>query len=302
MAVVDVVELPLGRRSVRAAVDAARLRQWTKNALIFAGIVFAARIGDWQRWSEAVAAFLAYCAASSAAYLVNDVRDTELDRLHPVKRHRPIASGDLSERAALGVAIVLAAFAVAVASLLGTRSLALVLAFLSLQAAYSLGLKHVLLLDVAAIAGLFVIRAAAGAVAVRVHISVWLLVCTALLALFLALAKRRAELVLVAEKATPGRPVLHGYSRYSQGLLDRLVVVLAAATVVVYALYTAVSGNSRLLVLTVPLVAFGIGRYVLLVRSHGAGEEPEEILLQDLPLLGAIGLWVVACAAILLAA
>jgi 4-hydroxybenzoate polyprenyltransferase len=275
-----------------------RPRQWTKNLLVFAGIVFAAEIGVWEKWVEAVVVFVVYCAASSAAYLLNDLRDVELDRRHPVKRQRPIARGELSERGAVGLALVLVAVAVVLASLLGVWSLVLLLGFFCLQAAYSLELKHLVLLDVAAIAGLFVIRAAAGAVAVHVHISVWLLVCTALLALFLALAKRRAEIALVAADATPGRPVLSGYSRE---LVDRLVGVLAVAAVLVYAAYTLLGGNSRWMVLTIPFVAFGIGRYVWLVRGRGAGEEPEEVLLRDLPLLASIVAWAAACGAILLA-
>ena len=297
MAVVAALELPLVRGKARAALAALRPRQWTKNALIFAGIVFAAKTGDAGKWLEALAAFATYCSASSAAYLLNDLGDVELDRLHPSKRLRPIARGELSERAAASIALVLVAAAVVLASLLGIWSLVLLLGFLGLQAAYSLGLKHVVLLDVAAIAGLFVLRAAAGAVAVHVHISPWLLVCTALLALFLALAKRRAELALVAAEATPGRPVLAGYSRV---LLDRLVAALAVATVLVYAAYTLTAGNSRWMAITIPFVVFGIGRYVLLVRGRGAGEEPEEILLRDGPLLVTIAAWAAACAAILL--
>jgi 4-hydroxybenzoate polyprenyltransferase len=297
VAVVEALELPLVRGKARAALAALRPRQWTKNALVFAGIVFAARTGDAGKWLEALAAFATYCAASSAAYLLNDLGDVELDRLHPSKRLRPIARGELSERAAASMALALVAAAVVLASLLGIWSLVLLLGFLGLQAAYSLGLKHVVLLDVAAIAGLFVLRAAAGAVAVHVHISLWLLVCTALLALFLALAKRRAELALVAAEATPGRPVLAGYSRV---LLDRLVIALAVTTVLVYAAYTLTAGNSRWMAVTIPFVVFGIGRYVLLVRGRGAGEEPEEILLRDVPLLATIAVWAAACAAILL--
>ena len=297
MAVTEALELPLARGKVRAALAALRPRQWTKNALVFAGIVFAARTGDAGKWLEALAAFATYCSASSAAYLLNDLRDAELDRLHPSKRLRPIARGELSERAAASIALALVAAAVVLASLLGIWSLALLLGFLGLQTAYSLGLKHVVLVDVAAIAGLFVLRAAAGAIAVHVHISSWLLVCTALLALFLALAKRRAELVLVAAEATPGRPVLDGYSRV---LLDRLVAALAVATVLAYTAYTLTAGNSRWMAVTIPFVVFGIGRYVLLVRRRGAGEEPEEVLLRDLPLLAAIVAWAATCATILL--
>ena len=298
MAVLEALELPLARGRAHACFVALRPRQWTKNALVFAGIVFAARIGVWEKWVQALVAFAAYCAASGAAYLLNDLRDAELDRRHPVKRLRPIARGELPERAAVSLAIGLVATAVVLATLLGVWSLVLLLAFFGLQAGYSLGLKHVVLVDVAAIAGLFVIRAAAGAVAVHVHISIWLLVCTALLALFLALAKRRAELSLLAERRTRGRPVLDGYSL---ALLDRLVLGLAIATVLVYAVYTLTAGNTHWMAVTIPFVAFGIGRYVWLVRGRGAGEEPEEVLLRDVPLLTAIVVWVVACGAILLA-
>jgi len=277
MAVARALELPLARGKVRASFAAMRPRQWTKNLLVFAAIVFAAEVDDWHKWVEAIVCFVAYCAASSAAYLANDVRDAELDRLHPVKRLRPIAREELSERGALSLAAALVAAAVVLAALLGVWSLVLLLAFLVLQGAYSLGLKHVVLLDVATIAALFVIRAAAGAVAVRVHISPWLLVCTALLALF---------------------PVLGGYSRE---LVDRLVGVLAVATVLAYTAYTLTGGNSRWMVVTIPFVAFGIGRYVWLVRGRGAGEEPEEVLLRDLPLLTTIVAWAVTSGAILLA-
>jgi 4-hydroxybenzoate polyprenyltransferase len=297
MAVAHALELPVRRGKLRASFAAMRPRQWTKNLLVFAGIVFAAEVGDWHRWVEACVCFAAYCAASSAAYLANDVRDAELDRQHPVKCLRPIARGELSERGALSLAFALVAGTIVLSALLGLWSLVLVLAFLGLQAAYSLGLKHVVLLDVGTIAALFVIRAAAGAVAVAVHISPWLLVCTALLALFLALSKRRAEIALVDASATPGRPVLDGYSRE---LVDRLVSVIAVATVLVYAAYT-LAGNSRWMAVTIPFVAFGIGRYVWLVRGRGAGEEPEEVLLRDLPLLASIVAWTVVCGAILLA-
>jgi 4-hydroxybenzoate polyprenyltransferase len=292
-----VVELPLARRKSLAALAALRPRQWTKNTLLFAGIVFAAQLGDWTRWGEALTAFVAYCAASSAAYLVNDVRDAELDRAHPTKRLRPVARGELSERAALWLAAALAAVAVALTALLGPSSLVLLVVFLSLQTAYSLGLKHVVLLDVCAIAGLFVIRAAAGAVAVRVTISPWLLACTALLALFLALAKRRAELQLVDRAATPARPVL---GAYSWSRIDRLLGLVAVTTVAVYAAYTVAGGNSRLMAATIPFVCFGIGRYGILVR-RGAGEEPEEVLLKDPHLLATIVVWAAMSAAILLA-
>ena len=200
--VASVTELPRRRSPLRAAFVALRPRQWLKNLLLFAGIIFAAELGDRTRWLEAVAAFVAYCAASSAAYLVNDLRDIEADRQHPIKRRRPIARGELRPRAAVVLAVALGLGSLATVAVLGPLSVACLLAFAALQAAYTLRLKHVVLVDVLVIAALFVIRASAGAIAVDVRISPWLFVCTALLALFLALGKRRAELVLVAARCS----------------------------------------------------------------------------------------------------
>ncbi len=281
------------RRGAVVALGALRPLQWTKNLLLFAGLVFAAKLDDPVRWVEAIGAFAAYCAASSAGYLVNDLRDREADRAHPVKRQRAIARGDLSAGAAVRIAAVLALGAVAIAAALGARSLAVLAGFVALQAAYTLGLKHLAFVDAASIAALFVIRAAAGAVAVHVRISPWLLVCTALLALFLALAKRRGELVLVESDSTPGRRVMR---TYSLAALDRVLSALAVATIGVYAAYTASTHGSTALPATIPFVAFGMLRYVYLVRRRGLGEEPDQVLVTDWPILAAVGLWVVTCA------
>jgi 4-hydroxybenzoate polyprenyltransferase len=292
----EILELPQRRSPVRAAVVALRPRQWLKNLLVFAGLVFAAKLGDAGRWLEALAAFGAYCAISSAAYLINDLRDREDDRLHPVKRTRPIARGELSARRALVLAVCLAALALALAGVLGLVSVAFLLAFAGLQAAYSFSLKHVVLLDVLVIGSLFVIRAAAGAAAVEVRISPWLLLCTALLALFLALAKRRGELVLVGAQHTPGRPVLEGYSLE---LVDQLVAIVAASTVIAYSLYTLTARDSKALLATVPFVIFGLFRYLLLVHRDDIGEEPEQVLLTDVPIILAVAGWIATAAAIL---
>jgi 4-hydroxybenzoate polyprenyltransferase len=292
----EILELPQRRSPVRAAIVALRPRQWLKNLLVFAGLVFAAKLGDAGRWLEAVAAFGAYCAVSSAAYLVNDLRDREEDRLHPVKRARPIARGELSTRAAVVIAGGLAGVALALAGMLGLVSVAFLLAFAGLQAAYSFSLKHVVLLDVLVIGSLFVIRAAAGAAAVDVRISPWLLLCTALLALFLALAKRRGELVLVGAQHTPGRPVLEGYSLE---LVDQLVAIVAASTVIAYSLYTLTARDSKALLATVPFVIFGLFRYLLLVHRDDIGEEPEQVLLTDVPIMLAVAGWIATAAAIL---
>jgi len=267
-----------------------------KNLLLFGGIIFAAEIGDPVKWGEAFAAFAAYCAASSAAYLVNDLRDVEADQAHPVKCGRPIARGELRPRIAVALVFVLLAVAFVLAAWLGFPSVLCLLGFVALQSAYSLGLKNVVLVDVLAIAALFVIRAAAGAIAVDVRISPWLLACTGLLALFLALGKRRAELLLVEEERTPGRHVLAGYS---PAVLDGLLVVVSFATAAVYILYCLTARDSYGLVLTVPFVVFGLGRYLHLVREGDRGEEPENVLLGDPPILTTVVLWAVVCAVIL---
>src|SRR2546421_10912091 len=186
----DVLMLPRPRSRAKAALVALRPRQWTKNLLLFAGIIFAAKLGDAWRWLDAFAVFAAYCAASGAAYLVNDVCDAVNDRAHPVKRVRPIARGELSARSAYVLAGALLVLAVALVAPLGLDSLAFLGAFLGLQATYTLGLKHVVLIDVMTIAGLFVLRASAGAAGVHGRISPWLLLCTALLPRCLALPTR----------------------------------------------------------------------------------------------------------------
>jgi 4-hydroxybenzoate polyprenyltransferase len=291
----EVVALPRPRGRVRAAVVSLRPRQWTKNLLLFAGIIFAAQLGDLSRWFEALAAFAAYCAASSAAYLVNDVRDADEDRRHPIKRLRPVASGELSHRDALVLAGALAAVAVALVAPLGWTALAFLAGFVGLQLAYSLGVKHVVLVDVMAIGALFVIRAAAGADAVEVRISPWLLLCTALLALFLGLAKRRGELVLVGAAEAPGRPVLDSYSL---ALVDQLVAVVAASAIIAYSLYT-FTAHSQAMMITIPFVVFGVFRYLLLMHRQGAGEEPDAVLVTDVPILVTVAIWAATCAAIL---
>ena len=284
------------RSPAAAALAAARPRQWTKNLLLFAGLVFAAKLGDATRWAEALAIFIVYCAASSAAYLVNDVRDAAADRRHPSKRLRPVASGELAPRRALAFAGALAVAAIAVAVAIGPLTVAFLFGFLTLQAAYTLGLKHVALIDVLTIAGLFVIRAAAGAEAVDVRISPWLLTCTALLALFIALGKRRGELVLVDAEETPGRRVLSGYSL---ARVDQLVTVVTAATVTAYSLYTFSARDSRWLMITIPFVVFGLIRYLLLLHRSDSGEEPEHILLTDVPILVTVAAWAATSALLL---
>lgn len=296
-----VVPLPPPRGRVSAALVALRPRQWIKNLLLFAGIVFAAELGDPGRWVAAFVAFVAWCAASSAAYLVNDVRDSPEDRRHPVKRFRPVARREVTVRAALGLAAVLVVVGLSLTAALGAASLLCLLGFLGLQAAYTGYLKQVVLVDVVVIAMLFVLRSAAGAIAVDVPISPWLLACTGLLALFLALGKRRSELVLAEQRrARPdGGTTRRSLRGYDLGLVDQLLTVVAGATIVTYALYTFSARDSRALMVTIPLVVLGVFRYLMLLRVTTRGEEPENVLLRDRPILALVAVWATACAAIL---
>ena len=284
------------RQSLHVVLPALRPRQWTKNLLLFAGLLFAAKLGDDVRWLEAGAAFAAFCAASGASYLANDVRDAARDRLHPTKRRRPVAAGTLSPARALNVAALLTVAALALGATLGARFELLLSAFLILQAVYTLKLKKLPVVDVAAIGGCFVLRAAAGAAAVRVHISPWLLLCTALLALVLGFAKRRAELVHATVADPPPRAVLR---RYSRKLLDPLITSVAIATMVAYIAYTLAAPEQRELAPTVAFVAFGLARYLWLVHHDDLGEEPERILLADGGVRGAVLLWAVTAGLIL---
>ena len=274
-----------------------RPKQWTKNLVVLAALIFAAgdraqHIGTLQVWI-ALAAMAAFCMVSSAVYLLNDIKDVELDRAHPSKRLRPIAAGELSVGLARSMALALLAAGLAAAWRIGSGFLCVILAYVALQVCYMYGLKKVALVDLFIIATGFVLRALAGAVAIHVLISPWLLLCTLLLALFLALCKRRHELVVINDSAGETRPSL---KNYDQHLLDQLISVMAAATVVCYALYTlspetvAKFGTSQL-GFTIPFVIFGIFRYLDLVYRHEQGGRPEQILLTDVPLLVDLALY-----------
>ena len=281
----------------RAVLRATRPLQWTKNSVVFAALVFAGRLTDPPSVFLAVLAFIAFCLVSGAVYLVNDVRDIEADRLHPTKRHRPIPSGHLSVNLALSIAAMLVIASLALSWWIRPSFAAMTAAYLVLMLAYSFGLKHVVILDVVLIAVGFVIRAAAGAVAIDVVISPWLLACTLLLALFLGFGKRRHELAHV--EAAAHRPNLESYTL---PLLDQLLVVTATATVVSYLLYTIETRakfDTNALILTVPFVAFALFRYLFLLHRRGEGGRPESLLFSDKPLLLAIIAWGLTCVAVL---
>jgi len=273
-----------------------RPEQWTKNLIVFAGLIFGLELFNPHSVGRAVAAFVVFCALSGVVYVVNDIVDREADRRHPLKARRPIASGALSPALAGGVALVLAAGALIVAFWLGARFGGVALAFLLLQSFYSGPLKHIVILDVLTIAIGFVLRAAAGAVVIDAPISHWLLVVTILLALFLALSKRRHELVLLADGATGHRPILGEYSPY---LLDQMISVVTASTLVAYIFYcispeTLQKFGTDMLGLTIPFPLYGIMRYLYLVHRREGGGSPSQMLLNDRPLLVCVALWVLA--------
>jgi 4-hydroxybenzoate polyprenyltransferase len=289
----------LRRQGAYAVVAALRPHQWTKNLLLFAGILFAAQLQDPVRWSQALVAFAAYSMLSSAGYLVNDVRDAEQDRLHLTKRLRPIARGDLTPRNALVLAALLVCGGLGLAAALGLESILFAGVFCAGQLVYTLLLKRLYLVDALAIAGLFTIRAAAGAAAVNVHISNWLLLCTAALALFLTFAKRRGEVLSTATQPAVGRAVLQ---HYSLRRLGALVWSCAAAALLLYGAYTLTGAESNEMAVTIPFVVFGLARYLYLMQRHDLGEEPDRVLLTDVPILLAVALWAVVAAIVLTAA
>jgi 4-hydroxybenzoate polyprenyltransferase len=278
-----------------------RPEQWTKNLFVFAGVLFGGHLLDVQAMIRALAAFAVFCALSGVVYIFNDLADRAGDQRHPLKRLRPIASGRLSPSTALLAAIVLGVGSLAAAVLLSPMFAMVASAFVVLLVLYSLVLKHLVIIDALTIAAGFVLRAAAGAVAVFVPISHWLLVCTTLLALFLVLSKRRHELTLLADAATTHRPILEEYSPY---LLDQMIAVVTASTLVAYSVYatsaeTAERLNTTRLGLTIPFVLYGIFRYLYLVHQKRAGGSPADLLLTDRPLLACVGLWALCVALIL---
>jgi 4-hydroxybenzoate polyprenyltransferase len=285
--------------SFRAVFRSLRPHQWTKNLLLFAALAFSKHLFDPDLFAAAAAAFAVFCGLSGTVYLVNDIVDLERDRLHPVKRHRPLPRGDLSVGAARMVALVLGAASLAAAVALRPLFAALAVAYVALNLLYSFLLKDVVLLDVLTLSLSFVIRAVAGAVVIRVHFSEWLLMCTILLALFLSLAKRRHELVSLSDAASH-RSSLAEYSPY---LLDQMIGVVAASCVMSYALYTTARETverfaTDRLIWTFPFVLYGIFRYLYLVHQKEQGGSPTEVLLTDKPLLLDLALWALAIVAI----
>lgn len=282
------------RPSVAASLFLAlRPAQWTKNLIVFAALIFGQRLFDGGSVVRAGVAFVAFCALSGVVYLLNDLVDREADRQHPLKRHRPIAAGHVSPSLAVGTGVLLLGVALGLAAWLGPAFVGHAVAYLALQVAYTLGFKRQVILDVLSIALGFVIRASAGGVAIGVPVSQWLLVCTILLALFLALAKRRHEITLLGEDAARHRAILGEYTPY---LVDQMIAVVTASTLMGYAFYTVSSDTverfgTPWLGLTLPFPLYGIFRYLYLVHRRSQGGSPTELLLADRPLLLCVALW-----------
>jgi 4-hydroxybenzoate polyprenyltransferase len=295
-----------GRRAADRTIAASlvvsvRPGEWTKNLFVFAGLLFGQRLTDPIAVSRAVAAFLIFCSLAGVVYLVNDVADRDRDRQHPRKRDRPIASGELPVSAALTAAGVLGTCALGAGWWMGRDFGLVATAYVLLLVLYSGPLKHIVIIDVLTIAIGFVLRVVAGAVAISVPISQWLLICTILLALFLGLSKRRHEIVLLADGATGHRRILQEYSPY---LLDQMIGVVTASTLMAYILYatsheTAERFGTSLLGLTIPFPLYGIFRYLYLVHRKEGGGSPAELLLNDRPLLACVALWAVAVVVII---
>ncbi len=282
-------------RIALAILRSLRPRQWAKNLFVFAGLIFSQNLLSPLVW-PALGAFLIFCGLSGAIYLLNDVADAEKDRLHPDKRRRPVASGALPRGIALVAGVLIIAVSIALAFRLSWQFGGVAAVYAVLLTAYSAWLKRLVIVDVLTVAVGFVLRAIGGAVAIGVDISGWLLICTVLVALFLALGKRRHEYLTLHGDAAAHRPIL---AEYSEGFLDQMIAVVTASTVTAYALYTmspetVAKFHSRLLPLTLPFVLYGVFRYLYLLYRRQLGGNPSDLFLADHALLVNTLLWMLS--------
>ena len=282
-------------------IESFRPKQWSKNLIIFAGILFSQNIADTSMLILTILAFVIFCLLSGAVYTINDVADCSEDKSHPIKALRPVPSGRLSIHFALSASVITVIGALIAAYFLNPYFLVASSAYFLLQLSYTFYLKRIVIVDVFAIAFGFVLRVVAGAIVIDVEISSWLIICTILLSLFLGFCKRRQELDSLDSKAKKHRKVL---GDYSQQLIDQMISVVTASTVISYALYTIAPETvdkfgTKNLIFTVPFVLYGIFRYLYLVHKKGEGGNPENILVSDIPLIIDIILWAATAAAIL---
>jgi 4-hydroxybenzoate polyprenyltransferase len=278
-----------------------RPEQWLKNGFVLAPIVFSGLVEDPDAWFRTILAVVAFCAASSATYLINDIIDREADRAHPQKCRRPIAAGEVSVGLALAAAALLVTLAIVIAVGLGGWFPAVLVGYVALVLLYSAVLKRAVFLDVLVVAAGFVLRVVGGAVAINVPVSRWILLVAYLLALYLALGKRRTELALLGEEAGNHRVVL---GHYTLPMVDSAISVVLGATVLAYALYTVAPDTvakvgSEGLMATVPIVLYGLFRYLYLLHQHELGGSPTRALLTDRPLLACVVIWLAVAAAVI---
>lgn len=266
-----------------------RPKQWTKNFFVFAAILFSQNIYNVSLLFKVVAVFIIFSLLSSSIYLINDVADIEKDKNHPKKKHRPIAAGRVPSWAAILLSIILLTFSLGASFALNFNTGLVSLIYLLQSIFYTLYFKNIVIMDVLLIAFGFILRVVAGGVVINVDISVWLLICVTLLALFLALCKRRNEISLLSKNASSHREILDSYSI---GLLDQMISIVTSSTLVVYSLYTFLSSPNLYLMFTIPFVLYGIFRYLFLVHKKEGGGEPEDIVLKDKPMILNILLWV----------
>jgi 4-hydroxybenzoate polyprenyltransferase len=276
------------RTPLQAAIKTARPQEWVKNVFVFAGLLFSGKFNEPHDVLLATLAFIAFCAISSAGYYVNDLLDVELDRKHPKKRYRPLAAGELSERAAKTIAPALAVFAIGLAFATVNWEVGLmVVGYGIAQVAYSLGLKQIVIVDVMTLAGLFILRVAAGASAVDAHASEWLILCTGMVALFLGVTKRRQEADSELHQGTSTRPVLE---HYSLPFLDQMVALVTTGTIISYSIYAVNSpliGNQMMW--TIPSVLYCIFRYLYLIYDRADDRSTSAIIVEDKPLIAGVG-------------
>jgi 4-hydroxybenzoate polyprenyltransferase len=287
--------------SIKALITTMRPRQWLKNTIIFAALVFDRQLSieNWPAVLRTFLGFVIFCLLSGAVYIINDIADLEADKQHPIKKNRPLASGKLSVNVARGFAIITLLIIIPLSFLLFPAFGIVAVSYLVLNLAYSNWIKNIPLLDVFAIALGFVLRILAGVTLIEVaRFSPWLYVVTTLGALYIGFGKRRAELALLADRANSHRKVLDGYTL---PLLDQLITIVSGTTIIAYSLYTFSAPNmpdNHTMMLTIPFVMYGIFRYLYLIQVKHRGGAPEEVLFSDHPLQITIILWGIAVLAI----
>jgi len=286
---------------LKALLKTMRPKQWTKNGFVFAALVFDEKLFQIQMLSRTMLAFVVFCLASSAVYLLNDLVDREKDRQHPTKRFRPLASGQLAPGVAVAAIAILVVASFVAALWLG-RGLAIVIAaYFLLNVVYSFWLKHVVLVDVFLVAAFHLLRVVAGVVIVAAtRFSPWLYICITLLALFIAIGRRRQELILLGEESANSHRT--SLQDYNLRLLDDMIGLVTAAATVSYSFYTFSAPNvpaNNTMMLTIPFVLYGLFRYLYLIHVKNEGGAPEELILRDKPLLASVTLWAVAVVVVL---